>query len=276
MSIEHPDHKSGKRRPGQPRTGLGELPQQRRRTRRETYDREPAETGVPPGTARGFDGRPVPPPQPPAMPLPTDVERSQAALRDAQDTPQGRVPIGYGVQVTWNARPINATDFRWYEAIRFKTANGGPAINTGVVRYQVPRGYVGILRYVTGMPSDLFASDHGPLISDPAFPFSGDTNPFGEASFLPVIKAGGNTIGGFAESMPNATGTFANLGIAYAEPLETEIWALADEEEFFEVQVSINTVKHSTGLDTFYNVALWGTLLQRTSRELQFEPSNLE
>lgn len=266
MAIEHEDH----------RDGLGELPYDRRRVRRETYDREPPPSNLP-GGAQGFRG-PGTLPQPPTMPGPADVASADSAFQSTLGAPAVEAPgICYGVDVTWNARPVNAQDWRWLESLDF-TARPGEAPNppTRIATFTVPDGWIGILRRVQIQPEIGFFVENAATKVDPDF--SDEDNPFGELPYLLFIRAAGSVLPGFSQPL-SSTGALADRPIAFSWMFDSELWALADEQRTFEVVITQNTdtaVELQPLANRHVHVTMWGTLLQRRGREIQYEPANVQ
>jgi len=246
VAIEHPDHQAV--------NSLGELPQQMREERRETYGQPPAPMG-PPGIISDMPGTPrQAPPTPPIMPRARDIRGQNQSLVDAENAPFGLPSTDYLVQTVFDARPINANDFQFYEVAAIDP-NGdvGGVILTATLRFTVPAGRVGVVRSIEWASNDVL-----PLPADPA-PGSNI------ADFSPIFVALG--INGFIQH------TYERI---FQQEGRREVYAIAFASETIDVTFTVNPsfVGSIVGWQPAYFLQMHGNLLDTRGREKQYEPAN--
>lgn len=248
MAIEHPDH--------QDINALGELPYETSEERRELYGDEVQDLG-PPGIISDMPGSPrPPPPEMPLMPRPRDVEGANKALIDAQLAPAGLPHTDFLIQTTFDARPINANDFQFFNVLALDP-NGdvGAPVQTQTLRFIVPDGRVAILRHIKWTTTQILAIPGNP---EPAE--NGQVE-----LFVPVFVALG--VSGFIQR---------SYDRIFQQEGERNTYTLGFEKETFDITVTINTafLGSIVGYQPAFFVEMYGNLLDTRGREKQYEPAN--
>lgn len=248
MTIEHPDH--------QDVNTLGELPRQTREERREMYGKEPIELG-PPGIIEQMPGSPRQmPPEPPLLPMPTDVRGQNIALQTAQNTPIGLPSVDYLVQTTFDARPINGNDWTFLNVLALDI-NGdvGAPVLTQTLSFIVPDGRVAIVRNVSWTATQLLALPGNPGPVD-----RGQIDLFEPVSVSLAVS-------GFVQR------TYERI---FQQEGSRDVYAIGFEKESIDVTITFNPnfTGATIGYQPGFFVQMNGNLLDTRGREKQYEPAN--
>lgn len=244
MTIEHPDHQDVNR--------LGELPRPVREERRELYGREP-EPGGTPGIIEQIPGTPrIEPPEPPLLPMPTDVRGQNISLRAAEETSIGLPGLNYLIQTTFDGRPINGNDWQQLGMITI-APNEDPAVLTATQSFVVPDGRIAIVRKITWTSNQVLALPsivEGDLLEE----------------VIPMfLKLG---VSGFTQR------TYSKI---FQQEGNREVYAIGFPGETFDVTVTSNPdfIGSIVGYEPSFFIEMYGNLLDIRGREKQYEPANV-
>ena len=254
--MDHEDHNGDHAQPDLAR-GLGELPYDVRRERRETYEQEVKPVG-PPGIITEIPGQPpgeiIEPPV--IIPRPTDVEGQNVALIDTESAPFGLPAVNFLVQTTYDARPINGNDFRFENVVALEPG-GDPPLTSASVTFTVPPGRIAVLRRIAWTTNIL--AETSPISSTENGPNAIETT---QIVFVRLTVAG------------SIQRTYEKI---FRQQSDEDVYVIAAENEEIILTVEINPDFNGTTPNQYspnFTFYMYGNLLDTRGREKQYEPAN--
>lgn len=253
--------------------GLGELPPPLMDERGEGFRRARSQAGArfsPPGFPGG--GNPAVIPPPPTPPYFGDAARVSAFGQGGAMLPIVQPPSQFGVEVTYPAQPINSVKFN-VDLTTFLDVPGDTFNSPiGVVEWEVPEGFIAVVREITWEPTNL-------LVINAGTPEEGNFDD--QYAFTTVILRNGGAVPGQRTIVQGVNSAFtARTTVFDIEGFIDQIgrfngYLLANPGDRIGLRFA-TSANQAGGANyvTNINANITGELLVDTGRELAFEPSN--